>query len=47
MSYLHKSKQNDLIDMLNDTSRYFDDKFTFGNTDLRNIFLMITQQNFK
>ena len=28
MSNLHKSKQSDLIDMLNDTSRYLDDIFT-------------------
>ena len=29
VSYLHKSKQYDLIDMFNDTSRYLHDIFTF------------------
>ena len=31
MSNLHKSKQYDLIDMFNDTSRYLDDIFTIDN----------------
>ena len=31
MSNLHKSKQYDLIDMCNDTSRYIDDIFTIDN----------------
>ena len=31
MSDLHKSKRHDLIDMLNDTSRYLDDIFTNDN----------------
>ena len=34
MSNLHKSKQYDLIDMFNDTSRYLDDIFTIDNTDI-------------
>ena len=33
MSNLHKSKQDDLIDMFNDTSRYLDDIFTINNPD--------------
>ena len=33
MSYLHKSKQYDLIDMFNDTSRYLDDIFTIDNPE--------------
>ena len=33
MSNLHKSKQYDLIDMLNDTSRYLDDIFTIDNPE--------------
>ena len=33
MSNLHKSKQYDLIDMFNDTSRYLDDKFTIDNPE--------------
>ena len=33
MSNLHKSKQYDLIDMLNDTSRYLDDIFTTDNPE--------------
>ena len=33
MSNLHKSKQYDLIDMLNDTSRYLDDTFTIDNPE--------------
>ena len=33
MSNLHKSKQYDLIDMFNDTSRYFDDIFTIDNPE--------------
>ena len=33
MSNLHKSKQYDIIDMFNDTSRYFDDIFTIDNTE--------------
>ena len=31
ISNLHKSKQFDLIDMLNDTFRYLDDIFTIDN----------------
>ena len=31
MSNLHKSKQYDLIDMFNDTSRYLDDIFIINN----------------
>ena len=33
MSNLHKSKQYDLIDMLNDTSQYLDDIFTIDNPE--------------
>ena len=33
MSNLHKSKGYDLIDMFNDTSRYFDDIFTIDNPE--------------
>ena len=33
MSNLHKSKRHDLIDMLNDTSRYLDDIFTIDNPE--------------
>ena len=33
MSNLHKSKQYDLVDMLNDTSRYLDDRFTIDNPE--------------
>ena len=33
MSNLHKSKRYDLIDMLNDTSRYLDDIFTIDNPE--------------
>ena len=33
MSNLHKSKWYDLIDMLNDTSRYLDDIFTIDNPE--------------
>ena len=33
MANLHKSKQYDLIDMFNDTSRYLDDIFTVDNTE--------------
>ena len=33
MSNLHESKQYDLIDMFNDTSRYLDDVFTFDNPE--------------
>ena len=33
MSNLHKSKQYDLIDMFNDTSRYLDDTFTIDNPE--------------
>ena len=33
MSNLHKSKQYDLIDMFNDTSRYLDDIVTIDNPD--------------
>ena len=40
MSNLHKSKQYDLIDMLNDTPRYLDDVFTIDSPDFENIFLM-------
>ena len=34
MSDLHKSKHHDIIDMFNDTSRYFDDIFTIDNPEL-------------
>ena len=33
MSYLHISKQYDLIDMFNDTSRYLDGIFTIDNSE--------------
>ena len=33
MSNLHKSKQYNLIDMLNDTSRYLDDIFIMDNPE--------------
>ena len=33
MSDLHKSKRHDLIDMLNDTSRYLDDIFTIDKPE--------------
>ena len=33
MSYLHKSKRYDIIDMFNDTSRYLDDIFTIDNPE--------------
>ena len=33
MSNLHKSKQYDLIDMFNNTSRYLDDIFTIDNPE--------------
>ena len=33
MSNLHKSKQYDLIDMFNDSSRYLDDIFTIDNPE--------------
>ena len=33
MSYFHKSKQYDLEDMLNDTSRYFDNIFAIDNPE--------------
>ena len=33
MSHLPKSKQYDLIDMFNDTSRYLDDIFTIDNPE--------------
>ena len=33
MSNFHKSKQYNLIDMFNDTSRYLDDIFTIDNTE--------------
>ena len=33
MSDIHKSKRLDLIDMLNDTSRYLDDIFTIDNLE--------------
>ena len=46
MYNLHKSKQYDLIDMFNDTSRYLDDIFTIDNPELRNIFLIYIQRNF-
>ena len=34
MSNLHKSKQCDIIDMFNDTSRYVDDIFTIDNPEV-------------
>ena len=33
MSNLHKYKQYDFIDMLNDSSRYLDDVFTINNPE--------------
>ena len=33
MSNFHKSKQYDLIDMLNDISQYLDDIFTIDNPE--------------
>ena len=33
MSYLHKSKRHDLINMFNDTPRYLDDIFTIDNPE--------------
>ena len=33
MSNLHTLKQNDLIDMFKDTSRYLDDMFNIDNPD--------------
>ena len=33
MSNLHKSKQYDVINMFNDTSRYLDDIFTIDNSE--------------
>ena len=33
MSNLHQSKRHDLIDMLNDTSRYLNEIFTIDNPD--------------
>ena len=33
MSIIHRSKRYDLIDMFNDTSRYFDDIFTTDNPE--------------
>ena len=33
MSYLHKFKQCDLIDMLKDTSRYLDEIFTIEHPE--------------
>ena len=36
MSNLQKSKQYDLIDMFNDTSRYLDDIFTIDNPEFKN-----------
>ena len=37
MSYLHESKQYDLMDMCNDTSRYIDDMFTIDNPEFGKI----------
>ena len=49
MSNLHKSKQYDLIDMFNDTSRYLDDIFTIDNHEFEkhipDIYLMELQLN--
>ena len=33
MSNLHKSKQDDLLDIVNDASRYIDDIFTIDNPE--------------
>ena len=38
MSNLHKSKRHDLIDMINDTSRYLDDIFTIDNPESEKYF---------
>ena len=46
MSDLQKLKRFDLIDMFNDTSRYFDDIFTIDNPEFENIFLIYIQLNF-
>ena len=35
LSYLNKSKQCDLIDMLNDTTRYLDDIFTIDKPEFK------------
>ena len=35
MSNLHKSKQYDLIDLLNDTSRYLEEIFTIDNPEFQ------------
>ena len=49
MSNLHKSKQNDLIEMFNDTSRYLDDIFTIDKPefekDIPYIYTMELQLN--
>ena len=37
MSDLHKSKRFDIIDMLNDSSRYLDDIFTIDNPEDKHI----------
>ena len=47
MSDLHQSKRHDLIDMLNDTSRYLDVIFTIDNPEFEKyIFPIYIQQNF-
>ena len=47
MSNLHKSKQYDLIDMFNDTSRYLDDIFTIGYPEFeKHISDIFIQRNF-
>ena len=47
MSNLHKSKQYDLKDMFNDTSRYLDDIFTIDNFEkhIPDIYLTELQLN--
>ena len=45
---LHKSKQYDLIDMSNDTSRYLDDIFTFANPEFeKHSPIIYIQRNFR
>ena len=45
MSNLQKSKEFDLKDRFNDTSRYLDDIFTIDNLHLLNIFPIYIQEN--
>ena len=45
MSNLHKSKRYDLIDMLNDTSRYLDDILTIHIPDIYQTELQLNNAN--